>query len=240
MINKIKTLIESQNFNPSWFGILVNPFFIARRGLAFEIKSLAKELNGKILDVGCGTKPYESFFNYSDYIGLEYDTGIDSEKKAADYYYDGKTFPFDSESFDSVICNQVLEHVFEPKEFLSEINRILKPGGKFLITVPFVWDEHEQPFDFARYSSFGLVYLLEKNGFKILKQRKSFSNIAVIFQLLSGYFYKISYRIKILKWLFMLVIIFPLNFLGIIFGKILPDNNDLYLDNIILAQKYDL
>lgn len=240
MINKIKTLIENQNFNPSWFGILVNPFFIARRGLAFEIKSLAKELNGKILDVGCGTKPYESFFNYGDYIGLEYDTGIDSEKKTADYYYDGKTFPFDSESFDSVICNQVLEHVFEPKEFLSEINRILKPGGKFLITVPFAWDEHEQPYDFARYSSFGIVYLLEKNGFKILKQRKSVSNIAVIFQLLSGYFYKISYRIKILKWLFMLVIIFPLNFLGIIFGKIFPDNNDLYLDNIILAQKYDL
>lgn len=240
MINKIKTLIENQNFNPSWFGILVNPFFIARRGLAFEIKSLAKELNGKILDVGCGTKPYESFFNYSDYIGLEYDTGIDSEKKTADYYYDGKTFPFDSESFDSVICNQVLEHVFEPKEFLSEINRILKPGGKFLITVPFVWDEHEQPYDFARYSSFGIVYLLEKNGFKILKQRKSVSNIAVIFQLLSGYFYKISYRIKILKWLFMLVIISPLNFLGILFGKILPANNDLYLDNIILAQKYDL
>ncbi|WP_337866895.1 class I SAM-dependent methyltransferase [Ignavibacterium sp.] len=240
MINKIKILIENQNFNPSWFGILVNPFFIARRGLAVEIKSLAKELNGKILDVGCGTKPYESFFNYSDYIGLEYDTGIDSEKKTADYYYDGKTFPFDSESFDSVICNQVLEHVFEPKEFLLEINRILKPGGKFLITVPFVWDEHEQPYDFARYSSFGLVYLLEKNGFKILKQSKSVSNIAVIFQLLGGYFYKISYRRKILKWLFMLVIIFPLNFLGIIFGKIFPDNNDLYLDNIILAQKYDL
>ncbi|MEJ5263064.1 MAG: class I SAM-dependent methyltransferase [Ignavibacterium sp.] len=240
MINKIKTLIENQNFNPSWFGILINPFFIARRGLAVEINSLAKELNGKILDVGCGTKPYESFFNYSDYIGLEFDTGIDSEKKTADFYYDGKIFPFDSESFDSVICNQVLEHVFEPKEFLSEINRILKPGGKFLITVPFVWDEHEQPYDFARYSSFGLVYLLEKNGFKILRQRKSVSNIAVIFQLLSGYFYKISYQTKILKWLFILIIIFPLNFLGIIFGKIFPDNNDLYLDNIILAQKYDL
>lgn len=240
MINKIKTLIENQNFNPSWFGILVNPFFIARRGLAVEIKSLAKELNGKILDVGCGTKPYESFFNYSDYIGLEFDTGIDSEKKTADFYYDGKIFPFDSESFDSVICNQVLEHVFEPKEFLSEINRILKPGGKFLITVPFAWDEHEQPYDFARYSSFGLVYLLEKNGFKILRQRKSVSNIAVIFQMLSGYFYKISYQTKILKWLFILIIIFPLNFLGIIFGKIFPDNNDLYLDNIILAQKYDL
>ena len=237
MINKIKAFIEKQNFNPGLIGLIVNPFFIARKGLAKEIKSLSGEINGRILDVGCGTKPYLSFFNCTEYIGLEFDTGIDSEKKQADYYYDGKTFPFESESFDSIICNQVLEHVFEPKEFLSEIYRVLKPGGKLLLTVPFVWDEHEQPYDFARYSSFGLIYLFEQCGFKVLKQNKSVSNIAVIFQLLSGYFYKISHRRKILKWLFTLIIIFPLNLLGIIFGKIFPDNSDLYLDNVILAQK---
>ncbi|MGQ9820166.1 MAG: class I SAM-dependent methyltransferase [Candidatus Kapaibacteriales bacterium] len=237
MINKIKAFIEKQNFNPGFVGLIVNPFYIARKGLSEKIKSLSGEINGRILDVGCGTKPYLSFFNYTEYIGLEFDTGIDSEKKEADYYYDGKTFPFEPASFDSVISNQVLEHVFEPKEFLSEIYRVLKPNGKLLLTVPFVWDEHEQPYDFARYSSFGLVYLFEQSGFKVLKQNKSVSNIAVIFQLLSGYFYKISHRKKILKWLFTLIIIFPLNLLGIILGKIFPDNNDLYLDNIILAQK---
>uniref|UniRef100_A0A832LJ76 Class I SAM-dependent methyltransferase n=1 Tax=Ignavibacterium album TaxID=591197 RepID=A0A832LJ76_9BACT len=237
MNDKIKAFIEKQNFNPGLIGLIVNPFFIARKGLAETIKSLSKEINGKILDVGCGTKPYVSFFNYTEYIGLEVDTGIDSEKKEADYYYDGKTFPFNSESFDSIICNQVLEHVFEPKGFLKEINRVLKPNGKILLTVPFVWDEHEQPYDFARYSSFGLVYLFEQNGFKVLRQDKSVPNIAVIFQLLNGYFYKISHRKKILKWIFTLLIIFPLNLIGIILGKIFPNNNDLYLDNVILAQK---
>lgn len=237
MINKIKAFIEKQNFNPGLIGLIVNPFFIARKGLAEKIKSLSGEINGRILDVGCGTKPYLSFFNYREYIGLEFNTGIDSEKKEADYYYDGKTFPFENESFDSIICSQVLEHVFEPKEFLNEINRVLKPNGKILLTIPFVWDEHEQPYDFARYSSYGLIYLFEQSGFKVLKQDKSISNIAVIFQLLSGYFYKISHRKKILKWLFTLIIIFPLNLLGVILGKIFPDNNDLYLDNVILAQK---
>lgn len=237
MMNKIKTLIEKENFNPSVIGLITNPFFIARKGLAQGIKSLSSEINGKILDVGCGTKPYSTFFNCTEYIGLEIETGIDSHKKQADVFYDGKYFPFKSESFDSIICNQVLEHVFDPNNFLEEINRVLKPNGKLLLTVPFVWDEHEQPYDFARYSSFAIRYLFEKHGFKILQQIKSVSNIAVIFQLLSGYFFKVSRKNKILKWMFIILLIFPLNFGGIILGKLLPDNKDLYLDNIILVQK---
>lgn len=237
MINKAKNIIERQNFDPNLFGILINPFYIARKGLARHIRELSPEISGKILDVGCGTKPYKNFFKFSEYIGLEYDTGIDLYKKSADYFYDGKKFPFNAETFDSIICNQVLEHVFEPEDFLKEIFRVLKPHGKLLITVPFVWDEHEQPFDFARYSSFGLKHLLEKNGFRVIAYKKSVNNISVIFQLLSDYFYKISLKNKLLKWVVMFLFIFPSNLIGIILGKLLPDNNDLYLDNIILAQK---
>lgn len=237
MINKAKNIIERQNFDPNLFGILINPFYIARKGLASHIRELSPEISGKILDVGCGTKPYKNFFKFSEYIGLEFDTGIDLYKKSADYFYDGKKFPFNAETFDSIICNQVLEHVFEPEDFLKEIFRVLKPHGKLLITVPFVWDEHEQPFDFARYSSFGLKHLLEKNGFRVIAYKKSVNNISVIFQLLSDYFYKISLKNKFLKWVVMFLFIFPSNLIGIILGKLLPDNNDLYLDNIILAQK---
>ena len=67
-----------------------------------------------------------------------------------------------------MLCNQVLEHVFNPDEFLLKINRVLKNDGKLLLTVPFVWDEHEQPFDYARYSSFGLKALIEKMVLKLL------------------------------------------------------------------------
>lgn len=237
MSNKAKNIIERQNFDPNLFGILINPFYIARKGLARHIRELSPEISGKILDVGCGTKPYKNFFKFSEYIGLEFDTGIDLYKKSADYFYDGKKFPFNAETFDSIICNQVLEHVFEAEDFLKEIFRVLKPHGKLLITVPFVWDEHEQPFDFARYSSFGLKHLLEKNGFRVIAYKKSVNNISVIFQLLSDYFYKISLKNKFLKWVVMFLFIFPANLIGIILGKLLPANNDLYLDNIILAQK---
>ena len=172
-----------------------------------------------------------------DSIGLEYDTGIDRDKKKADYYYDGKVFPFNDGEFDSAVTNQVLEHIFSPDEFLSEINRVLKTDGKLLLTVPFVWDEHEQPYDYARYSSFGLKSLLNKNGFEIIESRKSVNDFRVIAQLFNAYVYKITRKNFVLKNLSLILIIVPVTIIGTLFSKILPINNDLYLDNIVLAKK---
>lgn len=106
-------------------------------------------------------------------------------------------------SYGGVICNQVLEHVFNPDLFLQEIFRVLKPGGKLLMTVPFVWDEHEQPWDYARYSSFGLRSLLERNGFIVDEQRKTNADARVLFQLINAYLYKAlqasSVRLKVVQ-----------------------------------------
>jgi len=117
---------------------------------------------------------------------------------------------------------------------------VLKPGGRLLLTVPFAWDEHEQPFDYARYSSFGLKYLLEKNGFTVVEQIKSVNDTRVIFQLINGYIFKKTRAFRpspAANILASLVFNAWINVLGIIFGFILPKNNDLYLDNIIIAQK---
>ena len=130
------------------------------------------------------------------------------------------------------------EHVFEPDIFLLEIKRVLKPNGKLLLTVPFAWDEHEQPNDFARYSSFGIKYQLEKNGFKIIKQSKSVNDIRVIFQLLNMFiFKKIKSKNKYFNVIISVLFISWLNILGQIVSFLLPKNDDLYLDNIILAEK---
>ena len=103
-------------------------------------------------------------------------------------------FPFESEQFDSVLCNQVLEHVFNPDFFISEISRVLKPSGKLLLFVPFVWDEHEQPNDYARYSSFALKFMLEKHGFRLISQIKTCADATIIFQLINAYLYKIFFQ----------------------------------------------
>lgn len=237
MYSKLREKLIKEQFEPGFLGLFTNPFYLARKGLIENISSLASNITGKTLDVGCGTKPYEKYFNTSQYIGLEVDTGIDSEKKRADFYFDGNKFPFNDDEFDSVVSNQVLEHVFTPDLFLSEINRVLKTGGKLLLTVPFVWDEHEQPFDFARYSSFGVKSLFENNGFGIIEQRKSLNDFRVIIQLINAYLYKISLKKRSVKLLVNLFLIAPITILGIIVAKILPKNDDLYLDNIILARK---
>lgn len=238
MIDKLKKIYQKEQFNPEFIGIFINPFYFARKGLYKHISELSKNIRGKVLDIGCGQKPYESLFDNVTYIGLELDTPENRKFKKADIYYDGKTMPFPDKYFDSIVCNQVFEHVFNPQEFLKEVNRILKLGGIILMTVPFVWDEHEQPYDYARYSSFGLKYILTQNGFEILEHRKVNNGVEVIFQLINAYIYKITFTDnKYINILTNILLIAPLNIIGIFLSKILPKNNDLYLDNVILAKK---
>lgn len=240
MIKKtLKNLNNKEAFSPTFIGVAINPFYFARKGLYKNIQKLSHHINGKILDVGCGRKPYKTLFQYTEYIGIDIENPGHSHKdEHIDIYYDGETFPLSDNEFDSIICNQVLEHVFKPDQFLKEVHRVLKDGGNLLLTVPFVWDEHEQPNDYARYSSFGLKFLLEKNGFSIIHHSKSVNNITVLFQLLNAYIYKkLMTRSKTLYYTTLLLLIFPVNLLGCLFNLILPSNNDLFLDNIVLATK---
>ena len=107
-----------------------------------------------------------------------------------------------------------------------------------LISIPFVWDEHEQPYDYARYSSFGIKFLLEKHGFEIIHQDKTNNGIEVIFQLINAYIYKkLCTKNKIIRFVVILCICSFFNILGSFLSLILPKNDDLYLDNVILAKK---
>jgi len=235
----LKSKYNQEMFSPGLMGIFINPFYFARKELYREMTRFSCQISGKILDVGCGSKPYQGLFtSVSEYIGLEYDTPQNRVAKRADYFYDGNIFPFEDTSYDGVICNQVLEHVFNPDQFLHEILRVLKPGGDLLLTVPFVWDEHEQPWDYARYSSFGLKSLLERNGFVVVEQRKTNADARVLFQLINAYLYKIlqTSNAKV-NLLVCVVIMAPFNVLGILLGKLLPANPDLYLDQVVLARK---
>ncbi|OQZ04333.1 MAG: methylase [Candidatus Brocadia sp. UTAMX1] len=239
MIEKIKHVLRKEQFQPGILALFFNPYYFSRKGLFRHISQCASHIRGETLDVGCGTRPYEKLFlSATSYIGLELDTIANRKNKKADYFYDGTTFPFQDNEFDSVITNEVFEHVFNPDNFLREIYRVLKPGGILLITVPFVWDEHEQPFDYARYSSFGLKHLLEKSGFEIIEHRKSVCDIRVIFQLLNGYIYKKTITKNMYANMVSAIFLMsPFNILGELLSKVLPKNEDLYLDNVILLKK---
>ncbi len=238
VMQRIKSRFQNEQFRPGWLGIFINPFWLARRELYQTLQELAPRLHGNILDIGCGTLPYrELFTNASDYTGMEYDSPIGRAKSGATIFYDGKHFPVSDQSYQSILLSQVLEHIFWPDDFLEECHRILKQDGTLLLSVPFVWDEHEIPYDYARYSSYGLRHLLEKNGFRILEQRKTLADFRVIVQLFQAWLYKFmqpraGHKITslLLSWL---------SILALLLYRLLPKNPDLYLDNIILATRMD-
>jgi SAM-dependent methyltransferase len=237
MIGVLHRHVRRQQFNPDLSGAFVNPFFLARRSLWREIAAASGQLSGRLLDVGCGVQPYRALFPTCVYTGLEIDSPRTRALGVADSFYDGHRFPFDDACFDSVLCNQVLEHVFDPPQFLAEMRRVMAPGARLLLTVPFVWDEHEQPWDYARYSSFGLRALLERHGFRVLRQRKLMADGSLLFQLAIAYLYKVALpRSRYLALLVTALLFGPLSLFGLIAGALLPKNEDLFLDQLVVAE----
>ena len=238
MISKLKEIYKKEQFNPKVIGLFINPFYFSRKGLYKHVSELISNLNGRILDLGCGSKPYKQLCNYDEYIGVELDTPENRETRDPDCFYDGENVPYNDKYFDSVLFNQVLEHVPDQDLMLSEINRLLKIDGLLLLTVPFVWDEHEQPNDYVRFSSFGLKRIMNKNGFEVLELRKTVNNFGIVVQLFVAYIFKVlKTKSTAFNILINILVVSPIMIIGLLLSLILPKNNDLYLDNVVLCKK---
>jgi SAM-dependent methyltransferase len=228
----------NREFNPS----IAHPYYFVRKNLYRKIGEYADQLRGDLLDFGCGSKPYKSLFKHvTSYTGVDFENpGHPHLNEQIDCFYDGKTLPFESSRFDCIFCSEVFEHLFNLDEILAELNRVLKPGGKMLITCPFVWPEHEEPHDFARYTVFALKSMLENNGFETLVIDKAGDFFTAIFQIRMVYLNDVCIPKLSLPFLVKTarITVIPLsNLAGLLFHKLLPKNKDLYLNNIVLAQK---
>ena len=238
MPDQLRTFLMRQSFQPGIAGLFCNPLYFIRRNLYKNIKRSAPLLKGRLLDFGCGRKPYEDLFSVNEYIGLDREqTGHDHQNSKVDVFYDGKHIPLPDNTFDALFCSEVLEHVFDPDVILREINRVLKPEAMVLLTVPFCWNEHEVPYDYARYSSFGVTHLLEKNGFKVLEVKKSGNFIQVNFQLWALYFFEMFSKWGLTGKILSMLFIVPINIAGYIFQLLLPKNDSLYFNSIITGKK---
>ena len=143
---------------------------------------------GHLLDLGCGNKPYESLYKplTSSQIGCDI---IQSDKHKVDVICPVTMLPFSNETFDSILCTQVLEHVFDGNKMMNEIFRVLKPGGNIILTVPFAWELHEEPYDFFRYTKHALKQLFQNNGLDIDYIKPNGGKWAAIYQLRSNMLY---------------------------------------------------
>jgi SAM-dependent methyltransferase len=146
--------------------------FVAR-----QARSLASE--ARVIDIGAGDAPYRELFAAQRYVTLDHAETDHSGK--VDLLGSADSIPADAGSFDVVLCTQVLEHVPDPQRAMREFHRVLVPGGLLLATVPFVWEEHEAPHDYYRYTRWGIEHLLQQAGFgqaEVRPRTDSFTTLA--------------------------------------------------------------
>jgi SAM-dependent methyltransferase len=117
-----------------------------------SLSQILPTLGGRVLDVGCGAKPYRNWFGpTTKYVGLDVAAGPAVDVVVAF----NEPWPLPDASFDVLLCSQVLEHVEDLGRTLTEINRVTRPGGVVCLTVPFIYNEHGAPHDFRRFTAYG-------------------------------------------------------------------------------------
>lgn len=229
----------SKDFNPN----ITHVAYLIRRRLLQSIVKYIPELSGSIMDFGCGSKPYKSLFTVNEYVGVDFQgQGHSHENEVIDVFYDGLSLPFENNRFDGIFSSEVFEHVFNLEHMLTEINRVLKPGGKLLVTCPFAICEHEAPNDYGRYTSYGFTDLLKRNGFEIVHFEKVGTASETISQLFISYFYtyvirRLFGKIPVVRTAVHWVAVPLMNILAMFFNLILPKGPDLYMNNVVVAVK---
>jgi SAM-dependent methyltransferase len=136
-----------------------------------------------VLDAGSGSQPYRHLFRHARYESADFEMA-DKGYAPSTYVCDLAKIPVENDRFDFVVFNQVLEHLPEPKRVLSELNRVLKRGGKIICTAPLAYEEHEIPYDFYRYTQFAHRYLFEQTAFRIDR-----------LEWMEGYFGTVAYQL---------------------------------------------
>jgi len=144
-------------------------------------KNLDRNKKYKILDYGCGVKPYEYVFEpyKSEYVGVD----VGNNPHANHNIQPDEKLPLEDSGFDIVLSSQVLEHVENVDLYLGECNRVLKKGGLLILSTHGTWQFHSAPVDVQRWTSYGLKKLIEKYGFNIRDFTPSLGQLALTSQL---------------------------------------------------------
>ncbi len=232
------------------FRLFLSPFFINKYYLFKAIKKIADEgiVHGEIIDIGCGEKPYKNLFTTSgnDYKGIDFETyskNNDFAKEKPDYYF-GKNYlrdfllPFKSGSYDSAVSFQVLEHHQKPAIFFKETARVLKKGGVFLFSSPFIGGLHEVPHDYQRLTEYQISLLLKEAGFSVVEAKKTGSIFSTLVLLYAEAVNNLALKHR--KSYFWAIILMPsvliFSYLSLILDRIFI-TDEIFINYLVIAKK---
>jgi SAM-dependent methyltransferase len=130
---------------------------------------IAEFARGRVLDIGCADRWVERRLPYgSEYIGLDYlATGKYMYHARPDLFADASQLPLADASVDTVVMLEVMEHLHQPREALREIARVLRPDGRLLLSMPFLYPLHDAPHDYQRLTMHGLIRDVEEAGLRV-------------------------------------------------------------------------
>ena len=147
--------------------LLSNPLFIIKKLQRDAFRQVASVIKGRVLDIGCGIQPYRRYILCDEYVGIDGLYGVNPKVCAI-----AGNLPFRDASFDSVLCTEVLEHLESPQTCIAEIKRVLKSGGRAYITSPQSWPLHYEPYDYWRFTKYGLYNILVEHEFKVITVKR--------------------------------------------------------------------
>ena len=170
-------------------GLRDRDYLVYRQLFVDMENAISNYAQGRLLDIGCGNKPYAPLIKEkcSEHVGCDIEQ---SHLNMVDIICPATDIPEDNQTYDTVFSTQVLEHVADHNKVFEEAKRLLKPGGHFIASVPMYWPHHEVPYDFFRFTKFGLQYLLEKNNFEVVEIKPNGNKWSVVGQSLILALYK--------------------------------------------------
>ena len=132
-----------------------------------DLQPVARYLSGRMLNAGAGSRDITNFLRRNGVTELtSYDISSDDPAVILGPI---ESMPFDDASFDSALCNAVLEHIIDPERAMAELARVVRKGGHIVATVPFLQPYHACPGDYRRYTADGLAQLGRNAGLEVLE-----------------------------------------------------------------------
>jgi len=198
-----------QNMVPVFLKKLIDPETIRVQAFARSTLNQTRPFD-RVLDAGAGECRNRQYIENRRYVAIDAAIGDNTwNYNNLDAIAGLEDIPFQADLFDLVLCTQVLEHVREPQLVLEELFRVIKPGGRLCLTAPQGWGVHQAPFDFFRYTNYGLEHLLRKAGFEIVKITPSCGFFGYLANRLTMFPKTLFWNIK-KKWLRLLLLPFEL------------------------------